>query len=45
MSLKMDRIAFNLANNSSNYSDSFVKLIKGCLHPNPANRLSMEMAY
>ena len=39
--LKMDRIVFNISNNSSNYSDSFIKLMKACLHPNPANRFSL----
>lgn len=42
--LKIDRISFDISSMAKNYSDSFISLLKGCLQPNPQNRLSISQA-
>lgn len=42
--LKIDRISFDISSMSKNYSTSLVNLLKGCLQPNPTNRLSFAEA-
>ena len=40
----MDRISFDISSNTKHFSEDFVALLKGCLHPNPAQRLTFGEA-
>lgn len=42
--LKIDRISFDIASVSKKFSEAFIGLLKGCLQPIPANRLTLAQA-
>jgi serine/threonine protein kinase len=42
--LRVDKLLFDLNNHSALYSESFMRLLRNCLHSDPSIRLSLEEA-